>query len=267
MNAIDILSLLTPVTFFAMFALERWRPARRFPPVRGWTWIGVGFLILLGTVSTVVPLLLPGEWLAKHRLMNGTVLGVIPGAIVGYGVYSFVAYLWHRSTHEFSFLWRIAHQMHHSPQRVDIPGSVVFHPIDIGMYTLLQVIASVFVLGLDPLAAALTGYIASFYGMFQHLNMRTPQWLGYFIQRPEAHCLHHQRNVHHYNFADLPLWDMLFGSFRNPPAWQDAAGFEAPIDKKFGAMLAFVDVNAPLYGEGSRGSQQKVAAAQHAVTS
>ncbi len=72
------------------------------------------------------------------------------------------------------------------------------------------------VLGLDPVAAAATGYIAAFYGYFQHMNIRTPRWLGFIIQRPEAHCVHHQRDVHAYNYGDLPVWDMLFGTFRNP---------------------------------------------------
>ena len=27
--------------------------------------------------------------------------------------------------------------------------------------------------------------VAAFYGMFQHWNVRTPQWMGYLIQREE----------------------------------------------------------------------------------
>jgi sterol desaturase/sphingolipid hydroxylase (fatty acid hydroxylase superfamily) len=41
-------------------------------------------------------------------------------------------------------------------------------------------------------------------------------WLGYFIERPESHSLHHQRGVHRHNDADLPVLDMLFGTFHNP---------------------------------------------------
>jgi len=55
---------------------------------------------------------------------------------------------------------------------------------------------TVFLLGLDPLAAAIIGYVGAFYGLFQHWNVRTPRWLGYVIQRPEAHCHHHELNVH-----------------------------------------------------------------------
>ena len=82
----------------------------------------------------------------------------------------------------------------------------------------MQLFVTVIVLGLDPLAAALVGYVAAFYGMFQHWNVRTPRWLGYFIQRPEAHCEHHRLGVHANNYGDLPLWDMLFGTLPQPGA-------------------------------------------------
>ena len=60
----------------------------------------------------------------------------------------------------------------------------------------------------------------------------------------------------HYNFADLPLWDIVFGTFRNPKQYLGQCGFEGDKDLRIGAMLAFEDVNAPLYGPGSRGVQQ-----------
>ena len=45
---------------------------------------------------------------------------------------------------------------------------------------------------------------------------RTPRWLGYVIQRPEAHGLHHELGEHRRNYSDFPLWDMLTGTFVNP---------------------------------------------------
>ena len=82
--------------------------------------------------------------------------------------------------------------------------------------SLLQLFVTVIVLGLEPLAAAVIGYLVAFNGFFQHWNVRTPQWLGYLIQRPESHCVHHRMGVHYYNYSDFPPWDMLFGTFRNP---------------------------------------------------
>ncbi len=243
MEATDLFGVLIPVTYLLMFILERIWPARSFPPIRFWSLIGFGFLMLMATLATVIPLLIPEQWQAEHRLMDGRFLGVVPGAIVGYGVYSFAAYCYHRATHTFPWLWRHTHQLHHSAQRVDMPGAALFHPFDISLYVLLSVFTSSLVLGLDPLAAAITGYIASFYSFFQHLNVRTPVWLGYFIQRPEAHCIHHKRDLHAFNYGDLPIWDILFGTFRNPREFSGEVGFDSPQAQQFGKMLLCQDVN------------------------
>lgn len=253
METADMLGLLVPVTFVVMLAMERMRPAREFPTVRGWTAVGFVFLVMMATISTVVPLAIPADWLARHRLVDGTGLGVIGGSLVGYLVVSFFNYVWHRATHTFPLLWRAFHQLHHAPQRVDMAGAVIFHPFDIGMYVLISTVTATFVLGLDPVAAALTGYIAAFYSFFQHWNVRTPHWLGYFIQRPEAHCVHHRRGLHGYNYGDLPIWDILLGTFRNPKTFRGEVGFDADAAGRVGAMLALVDVNATRYGFGSRG--------------
>lgn len=255
MDTIDIVGLLVPLTYFAFLSTEKLWPARDFPPRKGWQWIGIGFLLLVGTLSTVVPLLLPLDWMAAHRWLDGTGLGVVGGTIVGYIVLSAVAYAWHRTIHKVPFLWRTVHQIHHSPNRVDIPGAVLFHPVEIVAQVLLQLFVTVIVLGLTPLAAALVGYVAAFYGMFQHWNVRTPQWLGYLIQRPESHCVHHRKGYHACNYGDFPLWDILLGTFRNPPEYRGECGFENGADRRLLAMLAFVDVNADTYGTGNLGQK------------
>src|SRR5438876_6859195 len=150
-------------------------------------------------------------------------------------------------------MWRTFHQIHHSPQRVDMSGAALFHPLETAVFLLISTLTTTLLLGLEPVAAALAGYIAAFYGYFQHWNVRTPQWLGYLIQRPESHCVHHRLGVHYYNFADFPPWDILFGTFRNPREFHGECGFEKDGDRRLGAMLAFADVNAPIYGGNNRG--------------
>jgi sterol desaturase/sphingolipid hydroxylase (fatty acid hydroxylase superfamily) len=250
----EAVPLLIPIAYFlALLSEARW-PARAFPPRRGWRWLGVGFLLLIATVGAGVPLALPLDWMAAHRWFDGTRLGVAGGTLVGWLALSFVTYLYHRASHAWSPLWRLGHQLHHSPQRVDISGSVFFHPVEMVVQVLWQLLITVIVLGLDPLAASLVGVIAAMAGIFQHWNVHTPQWLGYLIQRPEAHCLHHERGVHARNYADFPLWDILFGSFQNPLDFAGACGFDAPADRQMGAMLGWRDVNAPVYGSGTRGA-------------
>jgi sterol desaturase/sphingolipid hydroxylase (fatty acid hydroxylase superfamily) len=260
METSDLVALLIPLSYFVALATEAIWPARRFPERRGWRWLGVGFLVLIGTVGAVVPQLLPLEWMAAHRWLDGTGLRVAGGTLVGWIVLSFVTYLYHRASHAWTPLWRMSHQIHHSPQQVDVSGSALFHPFEMVVQVLLQLFITVIVLGLDPLAASLTGVVAALHGIFQHWNVRTPRWVGYFVQRPESHCLHHERGVHARNFADFPLWDMLFGSFHNPERFDGACGFDAPADRRLGAMLAWRDVNAPLLGNGSRGARTPAAA-------
>ena len=78
--------------------------------------------------------------------------------------------------------------------------------------------------------------------MFQHTNIRTPQWLGYIVQRPESHSVHHQRGVHQWNYSDLPLWDIVFHTFRNPAEFAAEAGFHDGASAKIPQMLMFQDV-------------------------
>ena len=58
-------------------------------------------------------------------------LGRTGGAIVGYLVITFVYYWWHRARHEVPILWRCFHQVHHSPQRIEIITSFYKHPVEI----------------------------------------------------------------------------------------------------------------------------------------
>ena len=44
------------------------------------------------------------------------------------------------------------------------------------------------------------------------------------------------------NYGDLPLWDMLFGTFRNPREWNAACGF-GDAELRLADMLAGRDVN------------------------
>ena len=78
--------------------------------------------------------------------------------------------------------------------------------------------------------------------LFYHWNVRTPHWLGYVFQRPESHCVHHQDGLHAYNYADLPVWDVVFGTFHNPRDWQARCGFGPQGEGRLVEMLSGVDI-------------------------
>jgi sterol desaturase/sphingolipid hydroxylase (fatty acid hydroxylase superfamily) len=244
----DVVGVAIAAMFVLMLAVELAWPARRFATVRGWTLVGIAFFVLIGVVNTLVALAVPLQWVRGHALFDGTRLGVAGGTLAGIAAVSFLDYWLHRAEHRFDWFWRTVHQLHHSQERVDIAGAVYFHPIDMVLLALEGLVVNVLVLGLDPRATALAGLGMAFLGFFQHWNIRTPHWLGYVIQRPEAHYRHHERGIHAFNYGNVPLWDIAFGTFHNPrtvPAdLTNVVGFDDGRGRRFWAMLAGRDVNA-----------------------
>jgi sterol desaturase/sphingolipid hydroxylase (fatty acid hydroxylase superfamily) len=240
----DIAPLAIPVLFITFIVWELIRPARKLPKVSWWRLQGVLFFLLTGVIGGVLPFALDG-FVKKHSLLHLSGLGTLGGAAVGYVLFQFVVYWWHRLQHTSPFLWRWSHQMHHSAERVDIFGVGLFHPFDAAAMTAITLAVFSLVLGLSPAATALAGTYGMFASFLQHANIRTPRWLGYLIQRPEAHGVHHQRGVHGYNYADLPIWDIVFGTFRNPAVWNEQGGFYDGASKRIGAMLLGRDISTP----------------------
>jgi sterol desaturase/sphingolipid hydroxylase (fatty acid hydroxylase superfamily) len=221
---------------------ERVWPARRQPRSAGWPLIGAGFFVLYALISVLLPQALPASWF-EASLLPGADLGVAGGPVVGYLATTLAGYAWHRAAHRVPLLWRVFHQMHHAPRRLDAVGAFVFHPTEAALYTLLGTGITVVVLGLDPLAASLVGLLGVFNAVFQHANLHTPRFLAWLVQRPEAHSIHHA--VHGWNYADLPLWDLLFGTYRAAIGFQPEVGFEPERSGRWLAMAACADVHAP----------------------
>lgn len=232
-----------------MFIVETLQPGREFPKVAGW-W---GRALLLNGVQVASVLVAGMTW---DRWMPGRSLWSLSGfstavqAVIGYLVITFIYYWWHRFRHDSSFLWRWFHQVHHSPQRLEIITSFYKHPIEIFANSILSSAIMFMLCGLTVEAAGLAVLATGLAELFYHWNVRTPYWLGFVFQRPESHCVHHQMHKHHRNYADLPLWDMLFGTFHNPRVWEAECGFVENRELELGAMLAGRDVNSSPQGEG-----------------
>ena len=112
-------------------------------------------------------------------------------------------------------------------------------------FTFLGSFALVVVVGLSAQAATLFLFATMFLGIFQHTNVKTPHWLGYIVQRPESHTIHHGKGLHAFNYSDLPLFDLLFGTFRNPEGYEMETGFYEGASRRIPEMLAFQDVSHP----------------------
>jgi len=242
---------LIPIFLLLDFALG----ARKFRPPRFWR--GYAFVITLVTllVSTATAVFW-GNVFDGFTLLNGERLGIFWGTLVGVLVYEFLHYGYHRLAHKSTLLWRSGHQMHHAPASLDAFGASYLHPIDTFFFGTLSSFVFFPLLGLRVEAGILGALFLTFNALFQHANMRTPKWLGYIIQRPESHGIHHQRGVHAYNYSDLPLWDIVFGTFRNPETFSGEVGFEYGASKKIPALLIGRDVSGGIYSEqGDRASQ------------
>lgn len=212
---LDPVSLVSIALFGALIAWEAITPARRLPAIRGWRRRGVLAFLAYFFISSYLPLLWT-ETLAQYQLFDLTVLGTWGGAAVGFLVYELGVYAWHRTMHAHHWLWRSFHQMHHSAERVDVFGAFWFSPLDMIGWTALFSLCLTLVVGLTAEATTAVLLATTFLSMFQHSNLRTPRWLGYVVQRPESHSRHHERGVHAGNYADFPLFDILFGTFHNP---------------------------------------------------
>ena len=233
---------LSAIVYVGMLLVDRYRPARQMPQVQGpWRWWGLFFFGLTIVINGAVPYVLRPV-VATHHLLDGRLLGDVGGAVVGYALYDLIVYWLHRTYHRVPVLWRWVHQMHHAPERMDPAGMCFFHPLEIVGLAVVSAGFYGFVLGLSTEASALAGVIFVGFGIFQHSNLRTPAWLGYFIQRPEQHGLHHQRGVHAFNYSDLPLWDLVFGTFQNPKTWDAQAGFYDGALAKWPQLLRGEDV-------------------------
>lgn len=234
-------------TLLLMLIAERIRPVRVFPHYRGWIWIGIGVMVFFVALANSWSLVIPKDWLRQHRLLHGEALGVAGGITVWYAFNSFVGYWYHRFQHRFSLAWQMLHQVHHGVPRVDIPSALVAHPFDVIVSTTLSILVTALLLGLDPRAVAVANVLQFFISLFPHWNVETPKWVGYFIQRPEEHILHHQRGVHSGNYSDWPLWDKVFGTYRAPLEEPVLVGYERAGFVEQLKMLACVDVNSASY--------------------
>ncbi len=240
LQLIVTLAILGTYVLFAL--LERVLPGYDYERRPLWVARGVAWFLVAFGVGTIVPLWTDG-WLAEHALLDLSswgVFGVFP-AIAGYQL---VGYAWHRALHGVPFLWRL-HQTHHASERIDIWSAMRFHPLDIAGWTVVLSVSVIFLFGVSLEAALAAAFFANAAAWLGHTNIRTPKWLGYFVARPESHALHHARDVHHKNFADLPVVDMLFGTFENPERAPREVGFWSGASEQTGALLLGMDVTEP----------------------
>lgn len=225
------------------FVLERLQPGWRLPQVKTWP-----LRVILINLVQICVVLLAGltweKWVQGASIFHlSRSMGPVAAGFSAYFVATFVFYWWHRARHESDFLWRAFHQIHHSPQRLEVITSFYKHPIEMVANSILGSLLIFPILGVSPQAAVWYTFATAVGEFFYHTSVKTPQWIGYIFQRPEMHRIHHEYGKHRSNYGDFVWWDMLFGTYANPAEFTATCGFDDEKEQRLLAMLAMKDVH------------------------
>lgn len=225
------------------FALERVIPGWSLPAVRTWpvrvvlvNLVQLGIVLLAGVTWEV--------WLSSWSVFHLSAhVRPVVGGLIAYFIATFIFYWWHRWRHEVDILWRLFHQIHHSPQRIEVITSFYKHPGEMLVNSLIGSALVYTLLGLSLEGGAVYTACTAIGEFFYHTNVKTPQWFGYFFQRPEMHRIHHRYGRHKNNYGDIVWWDMLFGTYENPKKFIHTCGFDDPKEQQLIPMLLYKDVH------------------------
>jgi sterol desaturase/sphingolipid hydroxylase (fatty acid hydroxylase superfamily) len=229
------------LTTAAFLCVERISPGRALPHVPGWYFRA----LLINAVQLGITLSLARTWIGIFGA--GSIFSLsswnIPAleGFAGWFIGTFIFYWWHRLRHAKGF-WRVFHQVHHSPSRIEVLTSFYKHPVEILANSFLSAFILFPVLGCSMLGTFWYNFFAATGEYFYHANFKSPKLLRYFIQTPELHSVHHQLNVHDYNYADLPVWDRIFGTYRDTTEFMPECGFPEHGEERVLEMIAFKDV-------------------------
>jgi sterol desaturase/sphingolipid hydroxylase (fatty acid hydroxylase superfamily) len=222
----------------AFMIVERLFPGRDLPNSRGWYMRAV-LLNCAQLAIVVVAGFTWNTWCSRSLFhIAGEVPAVAEGAIAWF-IGTFVFYWWHRLRHGSDFAWRVFHQVHHSPARIETLTSFYKHPLEIAANSMISSVLVFGLLGGSIAGAAWFNVFAAVGEMFYHSNIKTPRWFGFFIQRPEHHSIHHESGVHNFNFGDITWWDRLFGTFRETDSFSESCGFDRRAEEQLARMIMF----------------------------
>ena len=229
--------------FAFCFVLERSKPGWQLPEVPTWSirvlavnFVQLGVVLLAGVTWE--------RWLSSVSVFElSKHLHPVLGGFIAYFIATFIFYWWHRWRHTVDFLWRHFHQIHHSPQRIEVITSFYKHPFEMMINSIIGALLVYTLLGLDLEAGAIYTLFTALGEFFYHTNVRTPRWIGFVFQRPEMHRIHHEHEKHKNNYGDFVWWDMLFGTYENPKEFRSSCGFDNEKEQRLKEMLLFKDVH------------------------
>lgn len=210
--------------YLTMKTLELIFPAHHRPKQTGFYAVSALLLVMATAWGQIlfygyVSLPAIGPELHEHVLIEGALF---------YLVYSLINYWAHRLKHSWKVAWKYLHTMHHSPTHMDSLLAFYRHPLEMIVNAIVLFVLGKLVFGVSVEAVAMALVIEGCLEVFHHSNIKTPRWmrpLGYLVQIPEQHLVHHMRGMHRYNYSPLTLWDSIFGTVQFPSTNNIHTGF------------------------------------------
>ena len=197
------------------------------------------YLFCLAPVSTIVSgimsfgmIYISGGWLrhalgqasGMHLNIRGAPLAIQVGAV--FILYSFLDYWSHRLEHS-RLLWPL-HRFHHSAESFSVLTASRIHPA--AFTAALTTALPSLLLGSTRGALADVGIAAAIIRLVIHSRIESDfGWFGrWVVQSPLHHRLHHSFSRMPFNSGLLPIWDRLFGTWREVPTTPMKLGTVTP---------------------------------------
>src|SRR6266404_3990066 len=133
---------------------------------------------------------------------------------VGFLVYDFLYYWFHRILHNITVLWRV-HSVHHSIEELNAVNDY-HHWLEDALRVPLILVPMSLLVRVDATVLIICIMILRFMGQMTHANSKISYgFLRYVIAEPRFHRIHHSLEERHFdkNFAFMfPMWDVIFGT-------------------------------------------------------
>lgn len=213
------------IFFLISFLLERIFPNKQWQTQKGFS----SMLCFLMSIGAIFAQIMFFGWINIAGIGIEINEDPLIEGIIFYLIYSLVNYWAHRAKHAMPTAWKYLHKMHHSTSHMDSRVAFYRHPLEMVVNTVILFALGKIILDVSVNAVAMALVIEGILETFHHANIKLPRWirpLGYIIQIPEQHIIHHQKGLHKYNYSPLALWDLIFGTLRFHHSGFNGLGFK-----------------------------------------
>ncbi len=211
-------------------AFEWLYPRHRYPRDIHWNKIWVALCMFSSAWLSIVVYYWAqfdtANWLSGY--------GFTMQCVVFYLIYSCGNYWLHRWKHSNRLFMKYIHGLHHAPENMETRLAFFRHPVEILVNTVYFVLLGKFAIGAPIEVAFCALVIEGCLESFHHSNIRLSKecnWMGYMVQLPEMHCIHHEKGRHRNNYSPL-LWDSIFGTVEISGPWEGKLGLKGPLKNR-----------------------------------